>query len=171
MSNWKNVLWMFEGYCTGQGSHILLPPPRRCTSSVWSSEPPFHTCYSSVSMCTLSVIVRWTWGQCPEHFQLTRCISGSSPVANQVHWISTDANWSITRQGTHEFWTKRMPAHNYHTSSGRLFLVESTFSRIERTWPDKERIRRMSNRQETHADGDKQIDNVVLCQMSVNAIP
>ena len=78
-----------------------------------------------------------------------------------------------------------MPAHGYRTSSGRLFPVESVpllnmhkiFLRIERTSPDKERIRRMRNGhrrmrngQETHADGDERIENFVLHRTSVNAI-
>ena len=41
---------------------------------------------------------------------------------------------------------------------------------IERTSPDKERIRRIRNRQETHVDGDERIENFVLRRMSVNAI-
>ena len=107
-----------------QGSHVLLSP-RRCTSSVRSHGPPLPIHYSLVSMRSLSVIVCWTCSQCPELFQLTRFMSGSSLATNQVHWTSTDANWTSTRQGTHKFWTKRMPAHNYLTSRGRLFPVES----------------------------------------------
>ena len=65
--------------------------------------PPFHTSYSSVSMRSLSVIVHLTYGQCPEHLRLTRCMSGSGPAVNRSHWTSKDANWTSTRQGTHEF--------------------------------------------------------------------
>ena len=63
-----------------------------------------------------------------------------------------------------------MPAHSYGTSSGHLFLVESipTFRRTEQTSPDKERILQMRNGQETHAD--KQIENFVLSQTSINAV-
>ena len=72
-------------------------------------------------MRSLSVIIRWTYGQCPEHLRLTRCMSGSGPAVNQVHRTSTDANWASTRKGTPQFRTKRKPAHGYCTSSGRLF--------------------------------------------------
>ena len=147
-----------------QGSHVLLSP-RRC---------PFHTRYSPVSMRSLSVFVPWTQGQCPEHLWLTCCMSGSSLVTNQVQRTSTDANWTRTRQGTHEFQTKRMPGHSYCTSSGRLFQVESVqsfvFHQTEWTSPDKERFRWMRNGQETHADGDKWIKNFVLRRTSINAI-
>ena len=49
--------------------------------------------------------------------------------------------------------------------------MHKTFHRIEQTSPDKERICRMWNRQETHVDGDEQIENFVLRRTSVNAIP
>ena len=156
-----------------QGSHVLLFP-RRCTSSVWSHGPPFHTRYSPVSMRSLTVIVPWTQGQCPEHLWLTCCMSGSSLAVNQVQRTSTDANWTSTRQGMHKFQTKRMPGHSYCTSSGHLFQVESVqsfvFHRTERTSPDEERFRWMRNGQETHADGDKRIKNFVLRRTSINAI-
>ena len=79
----------------------------------------------SVSMRSLSVIVRWTCGQCPEHLRFSRCMSGSSLAANQVHRTETDAKWTSTRQGTHEFLTQSIPPHSYRTSSGCLFPVES----------------------------------------------
>ena len=84
---------------------------------IWSCGPPFHTYYSSISICSLSVIVCCTCGRCPEHLRLTHCMSGSSPAANQVHRPSMDANWTSTRQGKHKFRTKCMPAHSYRTSS------------------------------------------------------
>ena len=49
-------------------------------------------------MRSLSVLVRWTCGQCPEHLRLTRCMSGSGPAAIQVHRTSTDANWTYKKR-------------------------------------------------------------------------
>ena len=115
---WATDKTFFENFCTSQGSHVLLSP-RRCTSSVWTHGPPFHTRFLAVSMRSLSVIIHWTCGQCLEH-RLTCCTSGRRPAMNQVHWSSTDTNWTSIRQGPHKFWTKRMPAHSYRTSSGRL---------------------------------------------------
>ena len=48
--------------------------------------------------------------------------------------------------------------------------MHKTFCRIERTSPDKERIRRTRNGQETHANGDERSDNFALRRTSVNAI-
>ena len=141
MSNWQKVQErlknVFVPEKVRQGSHVLLSPRRR-TSSVWCHGPPFHTHYLSVSMCSLSVIIRRTWNQCPEHLWLTRCMSGSSLVTNQVLQTSTDANWTRTRQGMHEFQTKRMPDHSYCTSSGRLYPVESvpSFVHFPPDWTD-----------------------------------
>ena len=56
---------------------------------------------------------------------VTRCMSGSSLAVNRVTQTSMGANWTSTGQGTHEFQTKRMLAHSYCTSSGRLFPAES----------------------------------------------
>ena len=91
----------------------------KCKSSVWSRGPPFHTRYLLVSMRSLLVIICWTCGQCPEHLRLTCYMSGSGLATNQVRQTPTDANRTSTRQETHEFRTKRMPAHGYRTFSGK----------------------------------------------------
>ena len=56
----------------------------------------------------------------------------------------------------------------------QVLSMHTTFRRIERTSPDKERIRRMrnglrrmNNGQETHVDGDERIENFDLRQTSL----
>ena len=125
MSNWQNVLRKFEERFSTRANEtgkpcFIIPQKMYVISLV-----PWTTRYLSVSMHSVSVIACWTCGQCPEHLQLTCCMSGNSLAGNKVHRTSTDANWKSTRQRTHKFRTKRMPAHSYHTSSGRLFPVES----------------------------------------------
>ena len=168
---WKNI---FVPERVRQESHVLLSH-RRCT---WYHGPPFYNRYSSVSMHSLSVILRSTCGQCPERLWLTRCMSGSSLAANQVHQTSMDGNWTNTKQGTHEFRIKRMPAHSYRTSSGRLLPRRSLFQILcmqnfpldwtDLAWqgahlPNEKRTRNPCGQ-------DKRIENIVLCQTSVNAI-
>ena len=59
----------------------------------------------------------------------------------------------------------------------QVLNMHKAFRRIERTSPNKERIRRMRNGHrrmrnghETHADGDEGIENFVLRRTSLNAI-
>ena len=59
----------------------------------------------------------------------------------------------------------------------QVLNVHKTFRRIERTSPNKERIRlmrnghrRMRQGQETHSDRDERMENFVLRRTSVNAI-
>ena len=73
-------------------------------------------------MRSLSVIVRWTYGQCPEHLRLTRCMSGSGVAAVRVHRTSMDANWTSTRQGTHEIRIKT------HASAWLPYILRAPFS-------------------------------------------
>ena len=65
----------------------------------------------------------------------------------------------------------------FRWSPFQVLNMYKTFRRIERTSPNKERIRRMRNGhrrmrngQETHADGGERIENFVLRRTSVNAI-
>ena len=50
----------------------------------------------------------------------------------------------------------------FRWSPFQVLNMHKTFRRIERTSPNKERIRRMRNGQEKHADGDERIENFVL---------
>ena len=111
-------------------------------------------------MRSLSVIVRWTCSQCPEHLRLTRCMPGSSPAANQVHRTSMDVNWTSTRQGMQEFQTKKQNACQciatihpagafFWWSPFQVLCCKNLSALVEQTSPDKEPIRRMRNGQET----------------------
>ena len=77
-------------------------------SSVLSCGPSLLIRYSSVSMRSLSIIVRCTCGQCPAHLRFTRCMSGRSPVACQVYRSKTGCERTSTGQGTLECRPKRM---------------------------------------------------------------
>ena len=125
--------------------------------------------YSSVSMSFLSVIVRCTCGQCPAHLWFTRCISGSSPVACRVHRPKTGCEPTSTGQGTARVPNKTHAQRTITVQPADAFgrwcpfqvlSMHKTFHRIKRTSPDKERIRRTRNGQETHANGLKNLLSV-----------
>ena len=50
----------------------------------------------------------------------------------------------------------------------QVLSTHKTFRRMERTSPDKERIRRTRNGQETHANGYEGIENVAVCWKPVS---
>ena len=62
----------------------------------------------------------------------------------------------------------------FRWSAFQVLSMHKTFRRIKRTWPDKERIRRMrnghrrmNNGHETHAGGDERIENCVFRRLTL----
>lgn len=104
------------------------------------------------------------------------CMLGSCLATNQVHQISTNTNWTSAGQYSHEFPTKFMPKHGYHTSSRWLFPVESIPSFVQAQnflldWMHPRQRAHLPNKKHTRNPwGHKWIRNFVPREMSVSAI-
>ena len=95
-------------------------------------------------------------------------MSGSGPAANQVHRTNRQVQ-DKERTRYEQYACQRMATIHpagafFRWGPFQVLNMHKTFRRIERTSPDKERIRRMRNGhrrmrngQETHADGDVRI--------------
>ena len=145
--------------------------------SVLSCGPSLHISYSSVSMRSLSIIVRCTWlcGQCPAHLRFTRWLSGRSPVACQVHRSKTGCERTGNARVPTKTHAQRTITVQPADAFGRwcpfqVLSMHKTFHWIERTSPDKERIHRTTNGQQTNANGHERIAKFAVRWTTVNAI-
>ena len=124
----------------------------------------------------LSVIVRCTCGQCPAHHRFTRWLSCRSPGRVSGPPIKNRMRTDKYRTGNARVPTKTHAQRTITVQPADAFgrwcpfqvlSMPKTFHRIKWTSPDKERIRRTRNGQETHANG---LQNLLSVGRTVNAV-